>query len=275
MVEQGVCTDLPAGRPGHIILRFSFLRQKVRTMIKKLVAGNWKMNGGLAANEALLAALRPVSGVDVALCVPHPYLAQLQRRPPGFELGAQDVSEFAAGAYTGEVSAAMLADFGCRYVIVGHSERRALFGEDDATVARKACAALSGGLVPIVCVGETLDEREAGEALAVITRQLAAVVEVLGKEGLSRSVLAYEPVWAIGTGRSATAEQAEEVHAAIRAWLVEQGVDATGVRILYGGSVKPDNAMELFAMPNVDGGLIGGASLVAGDFMAICRAAGV
>ena len=243
-------------------------------MIKKLVAGNWKMNGSLAANEALLAALQPVPGVDVALCVPYPYLAQLQRRPSGFELGAQDVSEFAAGAYTGEVSAAMLTDFGCRYVIVGHSERRALFGEDDLTVARKASSALSAGLVPIVCVGETLDEREAGEVTAVITRQLAAVADLLGQEGLSRLVLAYEPVWAIGNGRSATAEQAEEAHAAMRGWLAGQGVDAGVIRILYGGSVKPDNAAELFAMPNVDGGLIGGASLVADDFMAICRAAG-
>jgi triosephosphate isomerase len=244
-------------------------------MIKKLVAGNWKMNGSLAANEALLAALRPVPAVDVALCVPYPYLAQLQRRPPGFELGAQDVSEFAAGAYTGEVSAAMLADFGCRYVIVGHSERRAMFGEDDSAVARKALSALSAGLTPIVCVGETLGEREAGEVLAVITRQLAAVAEVLGQALLGRLVLAYEPVWAIGTGLSATSAQAEEVHAAMRVWLAEQGVDAAAVRILYGGSVKPDNAAELFAMPNVDGGLIGGASLAADDFMAICQAAKV
>ncbi|MCM8565351.1 triose-phosphate isomerase [Thauera linaloolentis] len=243
--------------------------------MKKLVAGNWKMNGSLAANEVLLAGLRTVPEVDVAVCVPYPYLAQLQRRPSGFELGAQDVSEFAEGAYTGEVSAAMLLDFGCRYVIVGHSERRARFGDDDLTVARKALSALSAGLVPIVCVGETLDERDAGEVFGVITRQLAAVGEVLGTAWLGRLVLAYEPVWAIGTGRSATAAQAGEVHAAIRSWLVEQGVDAGTVRILYGGSVKPDNAAELFSMPNVDGGLIGGASLVADDFMAICRAAGV
>lgn len=244
-------------------------------MIKKLVAGNWKMNGSLAANEALLAALRPVPAVDVALCVPYPYLAQLQCRPSGFELGAQDVSEFAVGAYTGEVSAAMLADFGCRYVIVGHSERRAMFGEDDLAVARKALSALSVGVTPIVCVGETLGEREAGEVMSVITRQLAAVKEVLGQALLGRLVLAYEPVWAIGTGLSATSAQAEEVHAAMRAWLEEQGADAAAVRILYGGSVKPDNAAELFAMPNVDGGLIGGASLVADDFMAICQAAKV
>lgn len=241
--------------------------------MRKLVAGNWKMNGSLAANEALLAGLEAVPGVEVALCVPYPYLGQLQRRPVGLELGAQDVSEFDVGAYTGEVSAAMLAEFGCRYVIVGHSERRALFGDDDLSVARKAEAALSSGLVPIVCVGETLAERDAGQVLAVISRQLAAVGEVLGRERFGGVVVAYEPVWAIGTGRSATAAQAEEVHAAIRGWLVEQGVQADAVRIVYGGSVKPDNAAELFAMPNVDGGLIGGASLVADDFMAICRAA--
>lgn len=241
--------------------------------MRKFVAGNWKMNGSLAANEALLAGLEAVPGVEVALCVPYPYLGQLQRRPVGLELGAQDVSEFDVGAYTGEVSAAMLAEFGCRYVIVGHSERRALFGDDDLSVARKAEAALSSGLVPIVCVGETLAERDAGQVHAVISRQLAAVGEVLGRERFGSVVVAYEPVWAIGTGRSATAAQAEEVHAAIRGWLVEQGVQADAVRIVYGGSVKPDNAAELFAMPNVDGGLIGGASLVADDFMAICRAA--
>lgn len=241
--------------------------------MRKFVAGNWKMNGSLAANEALLAGLQAVPGVEVALCVPYPYLGQLQRRPVGLELGAQDVSEFDAGAYTGEVSAAMLADFGCRYVIVGHSERRALFGDDDRLVARKALAALSCGVVPIVCVGETLAERDAGQVHAVIARQLAAVSDVLGREQFGRVVVAYEPVWAIGTGRSATAAQAEEVHAVIRGRLAEQGVRAEAVRIVYGGSVKPDNAAELFAMPNVDGGLIGGASLVADDFMAICRAA--
>lgn len=231
------------------------------------------MNGSLASNAALVSALGEVPGVEVALCVPYPYLAQLQQRPLGFALGAQDVSEFAQGAYTGEVSAAMLADFGCTYVIVGHSERRALFGDDDLLVARKAAAALAAGLVPVVCVGETLEERDAGQVQAVICRQLVAVRDVLGAASLARVVLAYEPVWAIGTGRSATAGQAEEVHGFIRAWLVEQGVGAEQVRILYGGSVKPDNAAALFSMPNVDGGLIGGASLVASDFMAICRAA--
>ena len=238
----------------------------------RLVAGNWKMNGSLAANRDLLDGLVSVPGTEVAVCVPYPYLAQAQQRPTGVALGAQDVSEYGAGAYTGEVSAAMLADFGCRYAIVGHSERRALFGEDDATAGRKAAAALRSGLVPIVCVGETLAERDDGRVMEVIGRQLAAVREVLGVAAMGEIVLAYEPVWAIGTGRSASVAQVAEVHAAIRAWLKAHGV-AGGVRILYGGSVKPDNAAAIFAVADVDGGLIGGASLVAADFMAICRAA--
>ena len=238
----------------------------------RLVAGNWKMNGSLAANRSLLDTLCVPAGVEMAVCVPFPYLGQLQERPAGLMLGAQDVSEYEAGAYTGEVSAAMLAEFGCRYVIVGHSERRALFAEDDVLVGRKARAALARGLVPIVCVGETLVERDAGLAMSVIGRQLAAVREVLGVAAMGEIVLAYEPVWAIGTGRSASVAQVAEVHAAIRAWLKAHGV-AGGVRILYGGSVKPDNALELFDVPHVDGGLIGGASLAAADFMAICRAA--
>ncbi len=167
----------------------------------------------------------------------------------------------------------MLVEFGCRYVIVGHSERRALFGEDDMSAARKAKAALAAGLVPIVCVGEALEERDAGLVHAVIARQLSAVHQLLGSRALGAVVLAYEPIWAIGTGRSASAAQAEEVHAGIRAWLLAHGVQMAGVRILYGGSVKPENAAELFSMPSVDGGLVGGASLVADDFMAICRAA--
>lgn len=239
----------------------------------RLVAGNWKMNGCLAANRRLLDELEVDAGVEMAVCVPFPYLAQLQERPAGLVLGAQDVSEFEAGAYTGEVSAAMLAEFGCRYVIVGHSERRALFAEDDLLVGRKAHAALAAGLTPIVCVGETLVERDEGRAMAVIGRQLGAVLEVLGREAMARVVLAYEPVWAIGSGRSATVAQVEDVHAGIRGWLREQGVAADAVRILYGGSVKPENAAGLFALADVDGGLIGGASLVAADFMAICRAA--
>lgn len=231
------------------------------------------MNGSLAANRALLEAIGAQPGVETAVCVPYPYLAQLQARPEGLMLGAQDVSEYAAGAYTGEVCASMLVEFGCRYVIVGHSERRALFGEDDLTVGRKARAALQGGLVPIVCVGETLAERDGGATLGVIGRQLAAVGEVLGADAMAGTVIAYEPVWAIGTGRSASVEQVAEVHHGIRDWLRVQAVAAEGVRILYGGSVKPDNARALFSVADVDGGLIGGASLVAGDFMAICRAA--
>lgn len=239
----------------------------------RLVAGNWKMNGSLAANRALLDQLVVAPGVEVAVCVPYPYLAQLQERPSGLLLGAQDVSEHEAGAYTGEVSAAMLGEFGCRYVIVGHSERRALFGEADTVVGRKARAALAAGMVPIVCVGETLDERDAGQVMAVIGRQLGAVLEVVGVEAMAALVLAYEPVWAIGSGRSATAGQVAEVHGGIRAWLRAHGVDAKRVRILYGGSVKADNAAAIFAVADVDGGLIGGASLVAEEFMAICRAA--
>ncbi|MDR1854672.1 MAG: triose-phosphate isomerase [Azoarcus sp.] len=243
-------------------------------MAQKLVAGNWKLNGSLAANAALLAGVEGVDGVDVAVCPPFPYLAQAATLlKPGVALGAQSVSEFQKGAYTGEVSAEMLAELGCRYVIVGHSERRALFGEDDATVGRKTAAALRAGLTPIVCVGESLAEREAGQFVAVIRRQLDAVRDVVGAVALAKLVFAYEPVWAIGTGRAATAAQAQEVHADVRRWLAEQGVDAGAVRILYGGSVKADNAAELFGMPDVDGGLIGGAALVARDFMAICRAA--
>lgn len=239
----------------------------------KLVAGNWKMNGSLAVNRALVDGLVAVPGVEMAVCVPYPYLAQLHDRPDGIALGAQDVSEHGAGAYTGEVSAAMLAEFGCRYVIVGHSERRALFGDDDATVGRKALAAVQTGLVPIVCVGETLAERDAGQVMAVLGRQLGAVLDVLGRERFGVVVIAYEPVWAIGTGRSATATQIGEVHAGIRDWLGVRGVAGGAVRILYGGSVKADNAAEIFAVPNVDGGLIGGAALIAREFMAICRAA--
>jgi triosephosphate isomerase len=242
---------------------------------KKLVAGNWKMNGTLAANRLLLGSLSAVPGIDVAVCVPYPYLAQAQAMLDGngIALGAQDVSEYVEGPYTGEVSAAMLHDFGCVYTIVGHSERRALFAEDDLQVGRKATAALAVGLVPIVCVGETLAERDEGRVMAVIGRQLGAVLEVLGAAALGSTVIAYEPVWAIGSGRPATVEQIAEVHVAIRGWLRGHGVSADGVRILYGGSVKPDNARELFAAAGVDGGLVGGASLVADDFLAICRGA--
>ncbi|MDR2208267.1 MAG: triose-phosphate isomerase [Azoarcus sp.] len=241
-------------------------------MAQKLVVGNWKLNGSLAANEALIGACGALAGVEMAVCVPFPYLAQAASLLAGVALGAQTVSEFQSGAYTGEVSAEMLAEMGCRYVIVGHSERRALFGEDDAAVGRKAQSVLRAELVPIVCVGESLAEREAGRVMEVVGRQLDAVLASVGVQGLSGVVIAYEPVWAIGTGRAAGADEAQEVHAAIRRWLADHGAPK-GIRILYGGSVKADNAATLFAMPDVDGGLIGGASLVAQDFMAICRAA--
>jgi triosephosphate isomerase len=257
----------------RVLYNQKFLRSPSSFMAQKLVVGNWKLNGGLAANEALIGACGALAGVDVAVCVPFPYLAQAASLLDGVALGAQTVSEFQSGAYTGEVSAEMLAEMGCRYVIVGHSERRMLFGEDDATVGRKAHSALRAGLTPIVCVGESLAERKAGRVMEVIGRQLDAVLESIGVQGLSRAVIAYEPVWAIGTGHAAGAGEAQEVHASIRRWLVDQSVPAERMRILYGGSVKADNAAALFAMPDVDGGLIGGASLVAQDFMAICRTA--
>jgi triosephosphate isomerase len=236
----------------------------------RLVAGNWKMHGSLAANrallEALLSGLSGLGGVECAVCVPYPYLGQAQERLRGTPLawGAQNLSEHLEGAYTGEVSVAMLKVFGCRYAIVGHSERRQLYRESDAQVAAKFVAAVTHGVTPILCVGETLEEREAGRTEEVVARQLDAVVN---KDEFSRAVLAYEPVWAIGTGRTATPEQAQAVHAFLRRKL------PSGTPILYGGSVKPQNAAAIFAMPDVDGGLIGGASLVAGDFLAIARAA--
>jgi triosephosphate isomerase (TIM) len=252
-------------------------------MRKKLVVGNWKMNGSLASNAALLAGLRSAglrsadlsAAADVAVCAPYPYLSQVQSALSGGGLrwGAQNLSEHAAGAHTGEVGASMLLEFGCSVVIVGHSERRAMYGEDDATVARKAKAALGAGMTPIVCVGETLVEREAGRTSQVVARQLGVVLDTLGAEGAAASVIAYEPVWAIGTGRTATPEQAQEVHADIRAQvaMLDPSV-AAKMRILYGGSVKGSNASELFSKPDVDGGLIGGASLVLTDFLAICSA---
>src|SRR5512143_1990746 len=234
-------------------------------MRKKLVAGNWKMHGSLAENAALLAALKPaLAGIEAAVCVPFPYLAQVQAALAGSSIawGAQNVSEQTKGAFTGEVSASMLLDFGCTYVIVGHSERRHIRGEGDALVAKKFSAARKAGLTPILCVGELLEERERGETEAVVERQMNAVIDLDGIEGLSRAVIAYEPVWAIGTGRTATPEQAQEVHAFIRA-LVRRKDPALADRllILYGGSVKGSNAAGLFHMPDIDGGLIGGASL--------------
>lgn len=237
------------------------------------------MHGSLQQNADLLERL--VDGVgglacEVAVCPPFPYLAQVGSRLAGsaLALGAQTVSEHPQGAFTGEVSAAMLADFGCVYVLVGHSERRSLYGETDAVVAAKFAAVQRAGMVPVLCIGETLAERESGATEAVVGRQLAAVIERLGVAVLASAVIAYEPVWAIGTGVTASPAQAQAVHAAIRARVA--GLDAgiaAGVRILYGGSVKPQNAIDLFGQPDIDGGLIGGAALVAGDFLAICQAA--
>lgn len=240
-----------------------------------LVVGNWKMHGGLAANARLLDELvtgwSGATGRTIAVCAPHPYLAQLQARLRGTTIawGAQNVSEHRSGAFTGEVAPGMLTDFGCRYCIVGHSERRQLFGEADATVAAKARALLEVGVTPIVCVGETLAEREAGTTERVVLRQLDAVLAAAAGNA-ARIVLAYEPVWAIGTGRTARPEQAQEVHATLRARLERE--EAGQVPVLYGGSVKPDNARDLFAQEDIDGGLIGGASLKAEEFLAIAVA---
>lgn len=247
-------------------------------MRKKFVAGNWKMHGSFESNAKLLQGVREgVAGLtlDVAVCVPYPYLLQARDALVGCNVsfGAQDVSEHVQGAYTGEVSAPMLVDCGCRYVIVGHSERRSYYGDTDAVVAAKCEAALKQGLVPILCVGETLDERESNITTDVVTRQLDAFIARCGVAALAKSVVAYEPVWAIGTGRTATPEQAQEVHASIRARVAQgdAGV-ASGLQILYGGSMKPGNARELMSQPDIDGGLIGGAALVATDFIAICQA---
>ncbi len=239
------------------------------------------MNGGLAANAALVADVKTglaAAGAqaDVAVCVPAPYLAQVQAAVAGsaLALGAQDVSAHANGAYTGEVSGAMLAEFGCKYAIVGHSERRAYHGETDAVVAAKAVAALKSGLTPVVCVGETLAEREAGQTDAVVGRQIDAVLAALDVADVEKIVVAYEPVWAIGTGKTATPEMAQDVHAKLRGKLsVRNAAAAVKVQILYGGSMKPDNAKELLAMSDIDGGLIGGAALKAADFLAIVQAA--
>ncbi|HVF63205.1 MAG TPA: triose-phosphate isomerase [Casimicrobiaceae bacterium] len=242
-------------------------------MRAKLVVGNWKMNGGFEANAALLDTLAEGWNVDpakrgLAVCVPHPYLAQARDRLNATSVawGAQDVSPHRAGAYTGDVSAQMVAEFGCRYAIVGHSERRAQHGESDALVASKARAVLDAGMTPIVCVGETLAERDAALTETVVGRQIDEVIERLGT-ATAKTVVAYEPVWAIGTGRTATPEQAQEVHALLRSRLSAAG--AEDITLLYGGSVKGANAADLFAMPDVDGGLVGGASLSADEFLAI------
>jgi triosephosphate isomerase len=246
----------------------------------KLVAGNWKMNGNLASNQSLLKSLipllKPISGTRCAVCVPYPYLYQTEQllRGSGIAWGAQDVCEYDHGAYTGGVSAGMVADFGCRFVLVGHSERRALFGDTDKTVALKFAAVLKAGLTPILCVGEALSERDAGVTEQVVARQMDAVIAHSGLTSLAQAVMAYEPVWAIGTGKTASPDEAQAVHAFIRGRVAEQDMRvADSLLLLYGGSVKAANAPQLFAMPDIDGGLIGGASLVAEEFAAICRAA--
>jgi len=247
-------------------------------MSRKLIAGNWKLNGSLAFNEALVGALRaglqPPPTCRVAVCVPTPYLAQVGGLLAGsaVDLGAQDVSAQASGAYTGEVSAAMLREFAVRYVIVGHSERRQYHGETDVQVAEKVRQALACGVTPIVCVGETLAQREAAQTEDVVKRQLAAVIHANG-HCISEIVVAYEPVWAIGTGRTATPGQAQQVHAVLRAQLKAATERAASIPILYGGSMNAANAADLLGQPDIDGGLVGGASLKALDFLAIIAAA--
>ena len=248
-------------------------------MRQRLAVGNWKMHGSLPENQALLdtvaAAVAGLRRATCAVCTPFPYLAQTQSALAGSKVawGAQNVSQHPKGAFTGEVSAGMLRDFGCRYVIVGHSERRQWFGEDDLTVALKAKAVLAARMVPIVCVGETLAERESGVTEVVVGRQIGAVLDELGGEALKGAVLAYEPVWAIGTGKTATPAQAQDVHRTIREQLAKLADRPTAdrVRILYGGSVKPDNIDSLMAEPDIDGALVGGASLVPEQFIRIVR----
>lgn len=242
-----------------------------------MMVGNWKMNGHLQANQDLMRALNAGvqgSGVTVAVCTPFPYLAQAQAELAGGAVawGAQDVSAHDKGAYTGEVSALMLKEFGVRYVLVGHSERRQYHAESDELVALKAQKALQSGLTPIVCVGETLAEREAGETEAVVKRQLAAMIHLNG-HCISEVVVAYEPVWAIGTGKTATPEQAQAVHAVLRAQLAAASEHADRIALLYGGSMNPANAADLMAQPDIDGGLVGGASLKADDFLSMIRTA--
>mgnify|MGYP001047751350 FL=1 len=243
---------------------------------KRLVMGNWKMHGSLDQNAQLLNQLiaglgNAHSQTDIVVCAPHPYLAQLQQLLSGspIQWGAQNMSEHEAGAFTGEVSATMLKDFGCQWVLLGHSERRALYGETDTLVLAKTQAALQAGLTPVVCVGETEAEHEQNQTQSVILQQLQQLLE-LSPDLLRRLVIAYEPVWAIGTGKSASPEQAQSVHAYIRALL--QQAEAPNVRILYGGSVNPTNAADLFKMPDIDGALVGGASLKANDFLSIAAA---
>lgn len=245
-----------------------------------IVAGNWKMNGNSESINELMGALvdnlQGLDAVEALVCPPAVYLSQVKGLigDASVALGAQNVSQFESGAYTGENAPGMLVDLGCQYVILGHSERRAIFGEKDADIAAKFAAAIDAGLTPILCVGEALEERESGNTMNVVGGQLKAVLDACGVDSFAKAVVAYEPVWAIGTGKTATPEQAQEVHQAVRAIVAEYNAEvAAGVRILYGGSVNAANAAELFANADVDGGLVGGASLKANDFIAICRAA--
>ena len=249
-------------------------------MRQPLIAGNWKMNGSRSSNKELLdgikAGIGEVKSAEVAVCAPYVYLADVEQQLAGSPIawGAQNLSTEEKGAFTGEIAASMILDFNCKYVIVGHSERRTLYGEDDDTVTKKFAMAHSAGLNPILCVGETLEEREQGITEDVIARQINAVMNTLGAAALAEGVIAYEPVWAIGTGITATPQQAQDVHAFIRKLIAHQdpGV-AEQIRIQYGGSMNAGNAAELLAMHDIDGGLIGGASLKAEDFLTICRAA--
>jgi triosephosphate isomerase len=248
-------------------------------MRQPLIAGNWKMNGSKSSAESLLngvvAGARGISKTEIAVCVPYPYLYLGEQLLAGssVHLGAQNVCTESGGAFTGEVAGSMLADFGCRYVICGHSERREYYGEDDAAIAKKLIRAAESGLTPILCVGETLQQRERGETDAVIAGQIDGVLEHVGIDAFAKIEIAYEPVWAIGTGMTATPDQAQAVHAFIRGRIAGRSASiGAGVRILYGGSMKPGNAVELLAQPDIDGGLIGGASLNAEDFLAICQA---
>ncbi|MGD8484052.1 MAG: triose-phosphate isomerase [Thioalkalispiraceae bacterium] len=250
-------------------------------MRQPIIAGNWKMNGSRESIKALLdgikAGIGDVKNAEVAVCAPFVYLADVQAQLDGSPIawGAQNVSKEASGAFTGEIAASMLLDFGCTYAIVGHSERRTLYGETDELVAEKFEVARKAGLKPILCIGETLEEREKGITNDVCARQINAVINHCGVEALVDGVIAYEPVWAIGTGKTATPEQAQETHAAIRQLIAEHNADvAAKVRIQYGGSMNAANAAELLAMEDIDGGLIGGASLKADDFLTICKAAG-
>lgn len=249
-------------------------------MRRALVAGNWKMNGSLASIQDLVegikAGMEDVNQAEVAVCPPFVYLSQVRGLLEGtaIALGAQDICDQDSGAYTGEISGPMLREMGCRYVIVGHSERRHIYGESDELTAKKFAAARRAELIPILCVGELLQEREQGQTEQVVARQLEAVFALEGGRALSEAVIAYEPVWAIGTGKTATPQQAQEVHGFIRARIRERDHEgAERIRLLYGGSVKGSNAAELFAQPDIDGGLIGGASLDAGEFLTICAAA--